>query len=111
MAWFTVLLWIALIAFIASVPLHLAIRMLGGRTNLFKTALINIVVWVVAGAIKSFISKWGGLIALIVVIIIYREAFRLKWWKAFVAWILQMIIAVVLIFILGILGIAAIALW
>jgi len=91
-----------LIFIISSIPLNIAVKILGGRTNLLKTALISLI----AGIIIGFIPY--AIIGFIILIWIYHEVFRLKWFKAFFAWLLQFIIIGIFYFILALLGIALI---
>ena len=96
-----ILIGIIIIAFLVSaIPLHLAVILLGGKTNLIKTAIVGLLAGIVAALVKSFLPFWGAFIAFIVLIWIYREAFKLRWWKAFLAWILQFIILAIFIIIL-----------
>jgi len=85
---------LVIIFLLSAVPLYLAVKLLGGKTTLLKTAFITLVSGIIVVAIEQFFRIWGGLIAFIVLIWIYHEAFRLKWFKAFLAWILQFIILV-----------------
>jgi hypothetical protein len=61
-------------------------------------------------SIKYSFKFWGGLLAFIMLIWIYHEIFRLKWFKAFLAWLLQFVfIAIfyaILIFIAAFVGIS-----
>ena len=81
-------------------PLHLAIKFLGGKTNILKTALVNALVWIIVISIKKQFGFFGGTFAFLVTVILYREFFRLKWIKAFFVWLVQLGF-VVLFWILG----------
>ena len=94
------LIEIAVLAIIAAflvsaLPLHLAVKLLGGKTNLIKTAFVAFVSGIVFSSIKMFLGIYSrlaaGLFAFFVLIWIYREMFRLKWHKAVLAWILQFV--------------------
>jgi hypothetical protein len=99
------LLTIAIISFIsfiiASLPLHFAVKVLGGRTSLFKTMFTITITGLVITAINYKFQTWGGIIALIFSLWIYKEIFELGWIKAFFAWILQFIFVIVLVFIIS----------
>ena len=98
---------IILIFLISALPLHISVKILGGRTNILKSFLVTFGAGIIA-AILAAILPFGTIIALFVLIWIYREMFRLKWIKAIIAWILQMIF----IFLLGALAtILGITLW
>ena len=106
---------ISLVAFILSaLPLYFAVKFLGGKTSLLKTMLVVILGGIVVTAIRSYFKILGGLIAFIVLIWIYREMFRLKWIKAFLAWLLQFVflaIFYIIAFLLALLfGLGALAL-
>jgi hypothetical protein len=90
-----------LIAFIiASLPLYLAVKFLGGRTSILKVIGVHFIVAVVIAFIQFFINILAGLIAFIAMLWIYKEMFQLGWLRAFLAWILSIIIAVILVIIL-----------
>lgn len=100
-----VLLVVILIFLIAALPLHIAVKMMGGKTTLFRTAFISAIAGVVVYIVKSMLTEWGGLIAFIAMLFIYMTAFKIGFFKALVAWFLQFIVAIGLILILGVLGI------
>jgi len=96
---------IFLISFIVSaIPLYLAIKTLGSKTGLFKTAFIVIVSGLIVSAIRYYLNTWSGLIAFFILIWIYHESFRLGWIKAFLAWILQFVFIFVIYFIITLLS-------
>jgi hypothetical protein len=86
---------------IAALPLHLAVKMLGGRSTILKVIVVQLLVGVVVALIHAFFS-FASLIAFLVLIWIYREMFRLKWFKAVLAWIIQGVLTFLGILILGI---------
>ncbi|NCC71132.1 hypothetical protein EOM09_06130 [bacterium] len=101
------ILVIILIFILSALPLHISVRILGGRTNILKSFLVTFGAGIVA-AFFAAILPFGAIFALIILIWIYREMFRLKWFKAFIAWILQLLF----IFLLGIiLMIFGLSLW
>lgn len=107
---------ILLIVFIlAALPLHLAVRFLGGRTTLLKTAFVNLIVGLLVGIITALFSTFTSIIAFILSVVIYRESFRMKWWKACILWLISLVFAVILAFIVvlvaGLLSITVPALW
>jgi hypothetical protein len=84
-------LGIILLAFmISSLPLYFAVKALGGKTSLLKTMLVTFLSGIIFTAIKSQF-RLGLIIAFFVLIWIYHEVFRLKWFKAFIAWVLQFV--------------------
>jgi len=95
-----------IILIISALPLYLAVKMLGGKTTIFKTILVNILGGIIVYLVNHFFTTWGGLIAFILLIWFYREMFRLKWFKALLAWLLQLIFMAILYAILAFLGLA-----
>jgi hypothetical protein len=88
------LLTLVLIVFLyllTALPLHLAVKFLGGKTNLLKTALVNIFIGFIVYLIKEQFHLIGGFIAFFVSAVLYREFFKLKWFKAFLVWLLELV--------------------
>jgi len=98
------LLLLVVVFLITSIPLHLAVRFLGGKTSLLNTMFINVIAGVIVAAIQFYFKVWGGLIAFLILLWIYREAFHLKWWKAIVAWLLQFVIIVLFAMLFSLFG-------
>jgi len=102
----TSIIWIIVIFILSGIPLYITVKLLGGKTSIFKTAFVVLIVGLFVAAIQFYFKTWGALIAFLVSIWIYREIFRLKWWKAIVAWFLQLIVLWVLLFILALIGVS-----
>lgn len=95
----------ALIIFLLSgIPLHISVRLLGGKTNILKTAMIVFLTGIITWAIKETFTLWGSLIAFVILIWIYHESFRLKWLKSLLAWFLQFVVIFFLYIILEVLA-------
>jgi hypothetical protein len=88
------ILFLTIAFIISAIPLHISVKLLNGKTTFLKTVFISVISGIVFSAVYEFF-KWG-LIALFVLIWIYHEAFKLKWWKAAVAWVLQFIVIIIL---------------
>jgi len=86
---------------ISALPLYFAVRLLKGRTTLFKTAIITFISGIIVSVVNYLFKTWGALIAFILLIWIYHETFRLKWHKAFLAWILQLVFIIAFRYIFG----------
>ena len=95
---------ILVVLIISALPLHIAVKLLGGKTYLIKTILVMFISSVIIVLI-ALILPFGGIIAFIVLIWMYREMFRLKWHKALFAWILQLLFVAILFIILSIIGV------
>jgi len=102
-------LWTAVVLFviflISALPLYFAVVLLGGKESWLKTAFISLISGLIVAVIELVFRTWGWLIAFVVLIWIYHEAFRLKWWKAVVVWFLQgvfiVLFYIVLVLLLG----------
>ena len=75
---------------ISAIPLYFAVEFLGGKTTFLNVLLVNLI----AGVLFAVLGNkflFGTLLAFFVLIWIYHEVFRLKWYKAVLAWILQFV--------------------
>lgn len=99
----TILVLILLFLIIA-LPLHLAVRFMGGRTTILKSFLVVVLTGVLSALIYANF-KYGGIIAFLLLIWIYREMFRLKWIKAVLVWVIEIVLIVIFTAIFAILGI------
>ena len=86
---------------ISALPLYFAVKLLKGKTTLFKTAIITFISGVIVSIVNYLFKTWGALIAFVLLIWIYHDVFRLKWHKAFLAWILQLAFIIAFKFIFG----------
>ena len=89
----TNILLLFILFLIASLPLYLAVKLLGGKTGILKAIFVNILAAIVVTIAQSLVS-WGNILGLVLLIWMYREFFRLKWIKALLVWILQIIIVI-----------------
>lgn len=76
---------------ISALPLYFAVKFLGGKTTILRTLFVMFITGIIVSAVRYRFRIWGSIIAFLLMIWIYREIFRLKWWKAFVAWVLQFV--------------------
>jgi len=83
-----------LLFFFSSLPLYFAVKALGGKTTFLKTMVIMFITGIIVSVIKSVFDN-GWLIAFLVLVVIYREVFRLKWWKAFLVWFVHLLFMVI----------------
>ncbi|MBT4858340.1 hypothetical protein HON49_04160 [archaeon] len=97
---------ITVVVFILSaLPLYFAVKFLGGKGSLVKVLFVSLISGLIISAIKETF-KWGWLLAFFVLIWIYHETFRLKWWKASIVWIVQLGFFLVLTFLATLLVLA-----
>jgi len=95
---------VILVLFIFSaMPLHRAIKFFKGKTKFSKTLLITFISGIVISLISSYIQIYLGIITSIALIWIYKKAYKLKWFKAFLVWLLQIIFITISSIITGIL--------
>ncbi len=99
--WSLVIIFVMII--ISALPLYFAVNLLGGRTTILKAFLVMLITAILATVIAA-IFPFGTLIAAFILIWIYHEVFRLRWIKAFIAWILQIVFYFLIAFLLTIFG-------
>jgi hypothetical protein len=98
------ILLIFLAILISSLPLYLAVIILGGRASILKVFLTNLLVAFVAVAgVEMF--GFGALAIVLISVIIYMVMFRLGVIRAAFAWVLQYIVAALLLYLAVLLGI------
>jgi hypothetical protein len=98
---------IVLVFIITAIPLNIAVHLLGGNSNLLKTAFVNLIVGLIGAVIYGFLP-FGGLLAFIALLFIYKMMFGLSFLRAFLAWGLQFIIAGLIFWALIAFGVLAI---
>jgi hypothetical protein len=87
---------IILILFIlATFPLHRAVKWMKGKTTFQKTLFVTFIGGVLVSTINLYFDIFGGLLAFVALIWLYKEIFRLKWWKAFMVWVLHLIFIII----------------
>ncbi len=106
---------IAAIFLLSAVPLYFAVKFLGGKTTLIKAAIVNFIGGIIISVFQSYRAFWGSIIAFVLLVWVYHEVFRLKWWKAFLVWLVQALIVILIYvivgFILGLLGLGLLFFW
>lgn len=99
------LLVLLVILIFSALPLHLAVKVLGGDTTIFKTSMVMVLSGIATSAIEWFFGIFSGIIAFILVLFIYMLTFGLSLLRAFFVWILQVVFVGVLlvgaVFLLG----------
>ncbi|MBN2567619.1 hypothetical protein JXB02_06075 [Candidatus Woesearchaeota archaeon] len=95
---------------LSSVPLYLAIRLLGGEATLFRVIVMNIIAGFIAGLLRDALPGFiGAVIAFLGLLFIYKHSFRLGWLRTFVAWLLQFFIAAIIIVLIVMIGVGFLA--
>jgi len=85
-----------LIFLISAIPLHIAVRLLGGRTSITWAALTNLIVGITGGIVYVFLAKYAAIVAFIILLLVYKFMFSLGWIRAFLAWLLQGVVIILL---------------
>ncbi|MBR9690943.1 hypothetical protein GOV08_04635 [Candidatus Woesearchaeota archaeon] len=99
MAFLTVVLIFLLAMIISALPLYFAVKLFGGKATILKVLFVNLIAGIVIGSIKLAIGLFGGLLAFIVLLLIYKYMFGLGFLRAFFVWIMQFVIAAILLII------------
>ncbi len=89
------LVFIVLVFIITSLPMHIAVSLLGGHSSITKAALVNFIAGVVGAGIYFF-TGYGGIAAFIALLVIYKIMFRLSFLRVLLAWFLQGVIGFLL---------------
>ena len=85
-----------LILVVSSIPLYLAVNLLGGRASLLKVILVNLAIGFLDGLITSKFGFLATIISFVILLALYKIMFDLGWIRAFFAWILQAALAILL---------------
>jgi len=96
-----------IIYLLSSIPLWLAVKVLGGEGGLLKVTLINVLSGIIPFILAITIGETAFLV-LIVTILVYKFFFHLGILRAFFAWLLQYVFAFILVVIIGLIGIGVV---
>ncbi len=98
---------------LSSIPLYLALRVLGNKVRFLWVVAVNVIAAVGIAVFRFFLGELIGLNfvlvavgAFISMLLFYKLLFDITWWHAFMAWVLQIVITIVLILLLA-LGLGA----
>lgn len=100
------ILTIFIIIVVSSLPLHLSVLTLGGRSSILKSFMVMLGTGVLSIGVNFIFPIWGTIIAWVLLIWIFHEVFRLRWLKAVIAWILWLVFIFIFIFIFTLIGFA-----
>jgi hypothetical protein len=99
-----IIIAIVIVIILSSLPLYLSVMLLGGRPSITKVFLTNIVVAIGSAVLIKYIGL-GSLWVLLITILFYSFIFRMGIIRAFLAWLVQYVVAVILIIALIALGV------
>ena len=101
------LLVVFILVILTALPLHFGVKLLNGKSTIFKAFLMTFVsqfftsfITIRLGSI-SIIRTVIGLLGMFLLILMYREVFKLKWYKALLLWFLYLIFVFVFQLVLG----------
>ncbi len=103
---------IALFAFLfglfilTAIPLHIAVKLLKGRTRILKTAGVNVFIALITGITELVLIPFGAIITFVLTIFLFKIAFHLTWVKAIIVWLLEGVLIVAFLLLAISLGIA-----
>ncbi|MBW6451434.1 MAG: hypothetical protein K0B02_01775 [DPANN group archaeon] len=98
---------IAIVLIISAIPLYFSIKLLGGQASFLKVILVNLAAGLILSVFELILGV-GGILGFVILIFIYKEMFDMTYIGAFLAWLLQFIIALILILIFIVIGISVI---
>ncbi|MBN1544194.1 hypothetical protein JW898_01895 [Candidatus Woesearchaeota archaeon] len=100
---------VAAVFLIGTLPLHIAVRILGGDVSFLKVILVKVAAAVVAGILTNFLGIIGALIAGIATLFIYKLIFDLSLIRAIIAWVIETLVMIGLVVVVVLLGFVSIA--
>ena len=89
------IIWLGLIFILSAIPLNIAVKLLGGHSGLFKTAIINFFAGLLFVVVKQYAPAFGTVAGFVATLILYKFAFGLGFIKAFFVWVLSGVIVAV----------------
>ena len=99
------LFWFIVVLIITALPLHIAVKMLRGKSSILKVIGTNILVALVTFLIHIFIGAFATILSFIAMLFIYKSMFRMGWFRSFLAWLMQLVIIAIIVIILILVGI------
>ena len=108
MGLFITMLVLLIVLVISALPLHFAVKILGGKSTIIKVIVVNVLVSIIIGITNSYFGLIAGFVFFLILIVIYKLLFKMGFIRVILAWLLQSVIALLLIFIAGIFGISLI---
>ena len=84
------LVYLILTFVISAIPLNIAVKLLDGKSSWIKAIVVNIAIAFLSYLIGLRVDKYAGLLSFVVLLLIYKIMFRIGWFRAFIAWLLQL---------------------
>ncbi|MFP4112022.1 MAG: hypothetical protein ACLFPQ_03950 [Candidatus Woesearchaeota archaeon] len=76
---------------VSSLPLYFAVKIFRKKISFGRVMLITILSGIIVSLINLYFRSIGGIVSFIILIWVYREAFRLKWLNALLVWFIQIV--------------------
>lgn len=99
-----------IVLLISSLPLYLAVKIMGGDAGLIETMIVNVLAGGMPALIALFVNNWVGLISFIAIILAYTFFFKLGFVRAIITWFVQYVLIILALMLFGGLSIAGVAL-
>ena len=84
------ILYLLLTFAISAIPLNIAVKMLEGKSNWIKAIIVNMVVAVLSYIIGLKVDNFAGLLSFVILLLVYKVMFRIGWFRAVIAWLIQL---------------------
>ena len=92
---------------ISALPVWLALKIAGAKKSGFiRVFIVNIIVGFISGILGHYLGWFGAIPAFILLLLIYKIAFKIGWLRAILVWVMQLVIVAAFTFILTLFGIA-----
>lgn len=92
-------LLVILVLVISALPLYFAVKLVGGEAGIVKIILVSLILSFASVGAARFIGILAGLFMLFATLFIYKIAFKISIFRAFLAWVLQYVFVFLAIFI------------
>ena len=93
-----------IIVVLSAIPLNLAIKLLGGETNLFRVLYVNFFIAVISVLLSIYVESLAGVLSFFALLFLYKVMYDLSWLRALLAWCLQFVIIFVFFYFLDKIG-------
>ncbi|MBW2974964.1 hypothetical protein KY366_04570 [Candidatus Woesearchaeota archaeon] len=74
---------------ISALPLYFAVKLVGGETGIVRIILISLMLSFASVVAAQLIDIFAGLFMLFATLFVYKIAFKISFFRAVIAWILQ----------------------
>jgi len=93
---------VLIVVILSALPLHLAVSLLGGDSGILKSFFVMILAGIVQAVVSWLVPSLLSFLAFVALIFVYKVMFDLSLFKAFLAWLLQVVFVALLIAILAV---------